>query len=377
MKTDLTPKYVMELDDTVVLWFQVSNRYTVVSKNVYRLIEVFLSADDKTTFTDQLQITLNIDEATSFKLFNEISNFLEEANRIEDIKTTHAKIDTIPDPMISKDYQIQGTTITINFGSEAILRLFHPPLEHLQVTPSNSVNTVFDIFQLDDRLHMCKNKQHVKSYSVDQYHFLQGQFAMEFTNLIHETSTDNWVASFHASTVSNGKEAIMIIGNSGNGKSTLTALLMAEGFDVLADDFTPFYEDAMLYAFPAAISVKQGAFNMLSAKIKGFENLTTYKNGTKNIPIKYVPPISEIKGGHTKLPCRKIVSVKYAPSKPSLLEQTSAEKALETLIPDSWVSPHQDHAFRFLEWLKSVTYFQLDYSDNDYAIAEFKSLFDA
>jgi serine kinase of HPr protein (carbohydrate metabolism regulator) len=44
---------------------------------------------------------------------------------------------------------------------------------------------------------------------------------------------------FHASAVSNGEKSILLLDDSGNGKSTSLGLLQANGFTCLADDFIP------------------------------------------------------------------------------------------------------------------------------------------
>lgn len=69
---------------------------------------------------------------------------------------------------------------------------------------------------------------------------------------------DKWLGVFHASAVSNGEKAVLFLGDSGNGKSTSLALLQANGFTCLADDFVPVdAEKRAVYSFPAAISIKR------------------------------------------------------------------------------------------------------------------------
>ena len=120
---------------------------------------------------------------------------------------------------------------------------------------NKEVSTQFDIFKIDHNLYLFKDGNYIGRYKTNEFHLLQGRFALELTNSIFNLDIEQWIATFHASTITYKKEAIMIIGDSGNGKSTLSALLMANGFDVLADDFTPMYKDLNLYRYPAAISL--------------------------------------------------------------------------------------------------------------------------
>ena len=110
---------------------------------------------------------------------------------------------------------------------------------------------------------------------------------MELICLISNTTEQDWLGTFHASTISNGKEAIMLIGDSGNGKSTLSTLLITNGFHLVADDLTPMLsENQHVYNFPAAVSIKQGAFDVLRPLIKNFDSYpSVILNNSKGIAL--------------------------------------------------------------------------------------------
>ncbi|MFD2917478.1 phosphoenolpyruvate carboxykinase (ATP) [Psychroserpens luteus] len=373
MKTDLSPKYIHKINETIILWFQRSNKYIIVSESIYALINLFLNTDNKVDFKKTLFETTEIGNERCEELYLEISNFLEDANAQPDENHKSHPLQGIPKVNIERTYNFDGKLIRINFQSERIESLIHPQITHHLTHHTTSFDAEFDIFKTLDTLHLFKNKSFVGSYNTQCFHLLQGKFALELTNTIHNTQLDKWIATFHASTVTNNSEAIMIIGDSGNGKSTLSALLMAHGFDLLADDFTPLYEDMNLYRYPSAISIKKGAFNLLESKISDFNSLKTYTNGPKKVNLKYLPQNSDSKNSH--FPCNKIVYVKFDKTKKSELIPISVEKILETLIPDSWISPNEAHALSFLNWLKQVKCYELRYSDNDFATNSFNSLF--
>ncbi|MGC1473606.1 MAG: hypothetical protein WA775_13520 [Psychroserpens sp.] len=292
----------------------------------------------------------------------------------EEVKSkTIAKI---PKNSITNFYDFQGIILKIRYESSIIKSLIHPKIAHQSCGESAHSAVTFDMFKTNSNLHLFKNNNHVGTYATSNYHFLQGQFALELSNSIHNKCINDWIATFHASTVNNGEESIMIVGNSGNGKSTLAALLMANGFDLLSDDFTPLYKDLNLYSYPAAISIKKGAFKALDSYIRNFKDLETKVNSQKNINVKYVAPTSDLNESKAFLPCNKIVLVKYDALKPSKLESIALDKILETLIPESWISPKEDHANLFMTWLKNIECYQLNYSDNTYAIDKFTMLFD-
>ena len=375
MKTDLSPKCIQKINETIILWFQRSNRYIIVSESIYTLINLFLNTDNKVDFIKTLFETTEIGNERCEELYLEISNFLEDANAQSDEDHYLHSLQEIPKANIERTYNFDGKLIRINFQSERIESLIHPQITHHLTHHTTSFDAEFDIFKTLDTLYLFKNKSFVGSYNTQSFHLLQGKFALELTNTIHNTQLNKWIATFHASTITNNSEAIMIIGDSGNGKSTLSALLMAHGFDLLADDFTPLYEDMNLYRYPSAISIKKGAFSLLESKISDFNSLKIHTNGPKKVNLKYLPQNQNANSKTSHFPCNKIVYVKFDKTKQSELNPISVEKILKTLIPDSWISPNEVHALSFLNWLKQVQCYELRYSDNDFAMTKFKTLF--
>ena len=379
MKTGLSPKYIHKIDDTTILWFHLSNRYVVVSESLQTLITLYFDTANKEAFINTLHQTLNIEPTKGEDIFNEISLFLKDANTTTSITPVNnavepKKLDKIG---IERYYDFDGTKVNIRFESPIIESLIHPQIAHHYTSDTLKPDINFEIFKTNDDLHFLKNNKYVGSYKTEEFHFLQGKFALELTNAIHHLSIEKWIATFHASTISNGKTSMMLVGDSGNGKSTLSALLMANGFDLLADDFTPLYEDMNLYRYPAAISIKKGAFSTLESCIEGFNDFETHMNGPKKINLKYIPPTVGFKGSESHFQCRHIVYVNYNSGSKSYIKNISVDKILGTLIPDSWISPKEKHAKLFLNWLSQIKCYELNYSDNGFAISSINSLFDS
>ena len=379
MRTNLAPKLIHNInDDTVLLWFEKSNRYVVTSKINSKLIELYMNPDEsRDSFVNTISSSFQLDNSQANSAFDDIKAFLLDVNKQNDISRSNNSLETAPLTYTEAFYKFNDTIVNIRYQSDIIKSLIHPQIEHHLVETCSKYDILFEVFKKDDDLFLHKNKDYVGSFKTKSFHFLQGKFALELTNAIHNTTIDNWIATFHASTISNGEESIMIIGDSGNGKSTLSVLLMAHGFDILCDDFTPLYETNMeLYRYPAATSIKKGAFETLKPYLKGIDALKTHTNGPKKVNIKYVPPILKFENQKASFPCHKIVYVKYDSTKKDSLNLVSSEKVLETLIPDSWISPKESHAQKFINWFKQIECYQLNYSNNTFAISKFRDLFE-
>ncbi|WP_047550976.1 hypothetical protein [Psychroserpens sp. Hel_I_66] len=376
MKANFAPKYIQSIGNSFILWFQSSNTYAVISAEAYRILKIYLQSKSVKEFGESLCIQDHNQKDRYQELYIELTTFLKTSNTEDELLTEeHFDDIKIPDKLISRSYDFGNKKIKLLFGSPKIEQLFHPQLAHCSETSETSEGIIFSIFEVDGYLLLYKDQTCIYSCPVKDYYLLQGRFALELTSVIHNKDSDKWLATFHASTVCNSNEAVMLIGDSGNGKSTLSAILMANGFDLLSDDFTPFYfEDLSVYRYPAAISIKEGAFLPVENNIKGFKSLPTYYNGPKRINIKYVPPSKDFKSSIKKLPCNKIVSVKYSKDCHSTFKKVSEENILRILIPDSWISPKQEHAKQFLNWLSTIEFYELNYSDNDFAIQSLRSL---
>lgn len=333
--------------------------------------------ESRDSFVVNIQQNYSLEAKDAQSIFDNVTNFLKDINlKTEDDSNTH-NVSVAPTNFIEHIYQFADKVVSIRYESEIIKGLIHPQISHHLTQNTSEYDAMFDVFKTNDDLHLHKNGEHVGSYKTHSFHFLQGKFALELTNTIHATNIDDWVATFHASTISNGKESIMIVGDSGNGKSTLSVLLMAHGYDILCDDFTPLYEENLhLYRYPAATSIKKGAFEALKPYLDNIDSLKTHTNGPKKVNIKYVPPILNYKNQVSNFPCTKIVHVKYNSLEKDSLNLVTSEKILQTLIPDSWISPKEEHALKFINWFKNVKCYQLNYSNNNFAISKFKELFE-
>ena len=373
------PKYWVKIGDSYILWFESSNQYIIASESLKTLMDVFMNTNCAEEFTEQLNTYSNFEPEKSKAYFDELKKFFESANSsikndsVEDIGVTLKMHNEI-----THHYDFGGISIKVEYGSKAIKNLIHPQWAHAESHNITPPSVVFNFFTEDASFFLFKNQNYIGHYSLNDFHLLQGQFALQLINQLYTKEEADWIATFHASTVCDDQEAIMLIGDSGNGKSTLSAVLMAHGVDVLADDFTPIAADnSEVFRFPSGISVKKGAFEMLRPLYPELEQYELYQSASKNVKLKYIPPKNDFATSIPHLPCRKIVLVKYESAVQSLITPLDTEKILPILITESWLSPLAANAKRFLNWLQDLECFELHYSDNDFAISEIKALFNS
>lgn len=376
MNAKLAPKLISQINNNYIAWFETSNQYIVISDTLKTLIDCYFSSNNQSDFITQLHSDLNISLELAELYYSEITDFLITSNAVPNFIPQQSAIPLIPENGFTSYYVFADTTMSIHFGSQAIKNLIHPQFAHATIEQPSTVSSHFDVYKDGESLYLLKDGAHIGDYALSDFHKLQGQFALELVNLLYGQQEGDWIGTFHASTVCNTQEAIMIIGDSGNGKSTLSAILMANGMDVLADDFTPLSaRNQEVYRFPSGISVKEGAFNILKDLFPEFDQLPIHPSPSKPVSLKYIPPVNNFENSILHLPCNKLVYVKYDVSEASSLKKVDIEHILATLIPESWLSPLAPNAQLFLDWLQDLECFELQYSDNDFAVSQFKSLF--
>jgi hypothetical protein len=197
---------------------------------------------------------------------------------------------------------------------------------------------------------------------------------MELIQKIHKKEENKWLGVFHASAVSNGKKSILFLGDSGNGKSTSLALLQANGFTCLADDFVPIDADKKeVYSFPAAISIKKNSLETLLPLYPELKNSAEYNFKRLNKIVRYLKPNNTNFLSH--LPCKDLVFIKYEKNSALKFDKIAKINAFMQLVPDSWLSPIKENAQVFLDWFDSLNCYQITYSDNNEMIASVAKIF--
>lgn len=197
---------------------------------------------------------------------------------------------------------------------------------------------------------------------------------MKIIESIYKKSEEEWMGVFHASAINYREDSILILGDSGKGKSTSLALLQTQGFNCIADDFVPIDNENKVYVFPAGISIKPKALNVLSSIYPELKNSTEYHYKRLNKTVRYLPPNSI--NYSKKYPCKALIFIKYDKNTEFNLTQISNLKAFESLLPDSWISSVSENVDVFLTWLPSLPCYQLTYSNNEMMYDSIKRIFE-
>jgi uncharacterized protein (DUF433 family) len=364
------------VENKTITWFENSNEYLVLENTtadiLKRLSKGISIKEIALALSKKIDVPLEKAEDFILHLKKEVydpNNLPKEKiiNDYRDIKrpSTYEFI---------KFYRVNNITFKVSYLSEKELYFIHPKFAHLVIDNVDEYQNEFEVFINTNFIFLYINNVCIGSWSSNDVHYFQGKFSMEFIQKIHQKTEDKWMGVFHASAISNGKKSMLFLGDSGNGKSTSLALLQANGFTCLADDFVPMdIENKDVYSFPASISIKKNSLKTLLPIYPELETSAEFYFKRLDKIVRYLKPNNSDFLQH--LPCNDLVFIKYQKDSGLHCEKIAKLDAFQQLIPDSWLSPKIENARIFLDWFSGLNCYQLTYSENKKMIATVKKIF--
>jgi len=355
---------VKELETKSVVWLQSSNQYLILEPITATIIQEILEGREIKQMASDLENKLDIP-------FEKVIDFVLDLE--EKIIKPNTEINLKP-PLIRnnysapkrfgyiKYYSINYKTFQVNFSNTFEVSLIHPKFAHLEVRSVSKPDHNFLIFNNENYTYLVMNGEFIGSWSKKEIHYFQGKFSMKIIEKIYTKPEENWLGVFHASAVGNKENSVLILGDSGNGKSTSLALLQVHGFHCIADDFVPVDNQKNVYSFPAGISIKKNSLETLLSHYPELENSAEFHYKRLNKIVRYLPP-SDIEY-QKKYPCKAFIFIKYDSNTDFEFKEIDRIEAFQNLIPDSWISQKLENVAVFLDWFSSLPCFELSYANN-------------
>ena len=343
--------------DTNIIWFENSNNYIVVNDVINNLILNKLSPSIYPLNTESINI-LN-DQSVKEEINTLISNCNKTSNRKEieevDLKNFNSEQYT--------KICFNNRVVKIEYENKNLKELIDPKFSHLNSNEKEEIT--YRVCKIDKKIVLFKEDKFIGSWNADEMHEFQGKVSMELTSIFHSKDESEWTCVFHGSTLSKKERTIMLTGDSGSGKSSLSTILMNNNFSLVADDFSPMSICGNHYNFPSAISIKEGFYKSATELYKiNFENLKEYFISEIKGNVKYLPPDNKnemVLNTH----CDKVFNVKFGKNSSNEIKEVNKGIALNKILPDSWISNNMEHAKNFINWVKLTTFYDLIYNDNE------------
>ncbi|PJA04807.1 MAG: hypothetical protein COX71_09905, partial [Flavobacteriales bacterium CG_4_10_14_0_2_um_filter_35_18] len=225
---------IRNLAQQSVVWFKAANAYVLVAPQMAKLIERIGKGLDDKALIDWSQKNLKLSKHQSEALLKATFKLIAELNVTKPVIKSALQIaDKHQDYAFIKYYKIGHFVVKASFESEALAFLIHPKFDHLSVAET-PFNTEFEVSLQNEQLILKVDNLVVGTWAKNEVEYFQGKFSMCLITQLYGKAESEWMGVFHASALSDGKNSVLFMGDSGNGKSTLAALLMAKGFGLLA-----------------------------------------------------------------------------------------------------------------------------------------------
>ena len=364
------------IEDKTITWFENNNEYIVLENttaDILKRLNKGISVPEIAAVLSK-KLAVPLDKTIDLILELEKRFFTKNTSKNSELGNDHKDIKRPKNFEFVKSYKINNNVFKVSYLSEKELSLVHPKFAHLAIDEVTKFQNEFEVFINHNYIFLYVNNTFIGSWSSQNVHFFQGKFSMEFIQKIHQKEEDEWLGVFHASAISNGKKSMLFLGDSGNGKSTSLALLQANGFTCLADDFVPMDANKQeVYSFPAAISIKKNSLETLLPIYPELATTAEYNFKRLNKIVRYLKPNNDDFFAH--LPCNDLVFIKYEKNAALSCKEISKIDAFKQLVPDSWLSTKKENAQIFLDWFKKLNCYQLTYSNNEKMIETVTKIF--
>lgn len=367
---------IKPLNNKSIVWFNLSNTYVLVAKQTAKLLTKINEGLSYKNLELWCEKNLSLTNKQSKALLTSVFKLIYKLNKpIYNINKYNCLDCNKINFKINKLYQIYNCKIKVSYENEKCEFLIHPKFAHLVIADSKNFEHHFKVFLNKNKIVLSVNNIIVGKWDKNEIHYFQGKFSMCLVEKIYGIKEADWMGVFHASAISNGEKSILFTGNSGNGKSTLAALLMHKGYDLLADDFVPVSAiNKKVYRFPAAISIKIKALNLLTPLFPNLKTSAQFYFKSLNKKVRFLAPLN-LSTNKKQFPCKAIVQIKYKNDSGIKLRKMANEDAFKYLIPDSWLSPETANAQKFLNWFATMPCYKLTYGNTNLMYKTVKKLF--
>lgn len=375
-------KYVKRrIGQTYLVWFQNSNLYTQLEEPAWFVFRKTVQRYKAETIAFECSQRYGLSMNECLQFVNDIRSNIKQMNRSVEILDGD---ETYPDKLKTKKfkifstrrYQITENLIEFSVENQRFESYLHPLIGYLETNKTNRKISRFELFEYEEKSVFRLNGEVKGIWTRSETNRLIGFLYMSMINEMYNKNDDFWLMTVHAAALTNGRKTILIPAESGSGKTTMAAMLQNNGYQLISDDFVPIDRHLFrAWPFPIALSVKQGAMEILSSIYPDLETkpikFTSSKKNVRYLAPNYNPEFSKL-----AFPIQEIISIKYDPEVEFDFKKADKLKSIKLLLDQSWILPNAGNAGVFLDLVSQWSFYQLTYSNNEKALDAISKLFD-
>jgi hypothetical protein len=266
-------------------------------------------------------------------------------------------------------YALLGSVIRVRYDSAGFYEAIHPLLQHGSLA-SATPTTVIDVVPQGDGVAILAGDAMIgSSWTLDD-----AAVAVRACLTQVATEQSGGLCVVHAGALSRNDAALLLPGDAGYGKSTLSAGLASLGFDVLCDDTTLLAgEPPLARCLPTGLCIKRGAYDVLKPHFPGLDALPEWRRPDGK-HARYLVPGSDISWAppESAVGVRWMVFPRYHRDHATTLLPLPRHEALARLLPGvCFLSGTLDdrNLEALIAWVERIDCFDLPLSSLDDATA--------
>jgi hypothetical protein len=363
-----------KIEQAHILWFEASNQWVQFDEQQWLIFCFYRKGLTKKSATKKYCTKYSLPEMEAKGIiedfYSSVSNLFNPTFELPSfLLNSQVASAHIPEKTKTHQYKHLNKVISITYGSAFLQNYIHLPLAHLETVGSGKPSLLLEVFPFEGRFVLRINGVGGQCFSAQEPGQIKRLLYIELVNFFYNKQSSNWLSFVHASALKKNDEALILAAPGGSGKSTLAGLLQLNGFEFLSDDFVPIDSRSQkAFPFPAALCEKNEAIALLVAKGMEFT-----ANPVKNTA--YAKPLHNLAQAKA---CKtsKVVFVKYNPHAELIFETIPTLDALHLFLQEAWVGDDMKRAKKFINWFSKLSFYKLEYGNNDKAIEVLTGLMD-
>ncbi len=371
---------IKKFGNTNAIWFQQSKSFLLLEEPAFNVFQLFSDGVETEKITEVCEQKYGHLEGNISQFVDEIIEHIQyygNPDNLDDISSKSLLSDNIQAdsflPLVN--YKIGKKQIAVYYGSEYLKFAIHPLIAHLVTNIQANSAHIVECFEKDDLLVAKYNGKIVEAFSTDKVEYFTGGVRQLMYSILYNRGYNDWMSMLHASGIISNNRAILFSAAAGSGKSTISAILKAKGFGYLSDDFIATDDAGNAFAFPAAISIKEGSIKVLS---EYYPELLTNETKTTFIgkSVKYITVFNIFDESEKGTPVEAFVFVKFSKTDKYVFEEVDKKEALQLLLKETWVNPKPEIVTSFFNWVERTPFYKLNYSETSQALDAVNEIFD-
>jgi len=274
--------------------------------------------------------------------------------------------DTVDRAGVVRTYTLLGSVIRVHYGDEALCEDIHPIVQHNAVDEASNLVGIIDVVVLQEggTVSIFADREECGASAI-----AEAAVALRACLIRLAVKRSGGLCALHAGALARDGKALLLPGDAGHGKSTLSAGLAARGFEMLSDDTTLLTgTPPIVRCIPVGLCIKRGAYPVLEPLYPRLAALPERRRPDGR-EARYLSPADLCWASeNAAVAVRWIVFPRYHPEQGTALRPVSRHDALVRLMRGVYFlsgSLDERSLEQLIAWIEGIECFELPIASLD------------